>query len=56
MKVELIQKTTLTDFYYQVLVNGSLYMTYARYEDALIAYNGIKISEPREEVLLSKEI
>ena len=56
MKVELIQKTTLTDMYYKILVDGELFMTYSKYEDALIAYNGIKISEPREEVLLSKEI
>lgn len=56
MKVELIQKTTLTDMYYKILVDGALFMTYSNYEDALIAYNGIKISEPREEVLLSKEI
>ena len=56
MKVELIQKTTLTDLYYKIYVDGDLFMTYSTYEDALIAYNGIKISEPREEVLLSKEI
>lgn len=56
MKVELIQKTTLTDLYYKILLDGALFMTYSSYEEALIAFNGIKVSAPREEVLLSKEI
>lgn len=56
MKVELIQKTTLTDTYYKINVEGSLYMTYSTYQEAVTAYDKIKSTIPREEVLLSKEI
>ena len=56
MKVELIQKTTLTDMYYKITVDGGLYMTYAIYEEAVRDYDRIKSTIPREEILLSKEI
>jgi len=56
MKVELIQKTTLTDMYYKITVDGGLYMTYQVYEEAVRDYDRIKSTIPREEVILSKEI
>ena len=56
MKVELIQKTTITDLYYKLVINGQLHMTYSNYQEAVAAYDKIKVVEPREEVLLSKEI
>jgi hypothetical protein len=56
MKVQLIQKTTLTDMYYKITVNGDLYMTYHVYEEAVRDYDRIKSTIPREEVILSKEI
>lgn len=56
MKVELIQKTTLTDMYYVIKVNGDFHMSYNDYEDAKIAYDRIKSAVPREEVIESKEI
>ena len=56
MKVELTQKTTLTDMYYKITVDGNLYMTYAIYDEAVRAYDKIKSATPREEIILSKEI
>ena len=56
MKVELIQKTTLSDMYYKITVDGELYMTYVIYDEAVAAYDRIKSTIPREEVILSKEI
>jgi hypothetical protein len=56
MKVELIQKTTLTDMYYVIKVNGEFHMSYNDYQDAKNAYDRIKSATPREEVILSKEI
>jgi len=56
MKVELIQKTTLTDMYYVLKVNGEFHMSYNVYEEAVAAYDRIKTATPREEVILSKEI
>lgn len=56
MKVELIQKTTLTDMYYKIVVNGEFYMNYNNYDEAVLAYDRIKSATPREEVILSKEI
>ena len=56
MKVELIQKTTLTDMYYKIVVNGEFHMSYNDYDEAVRAYDKIKAAIPREEVLLSKEI
>jgi hypothetical protein len=56
MKVELIQKTTLTDMYYVIKVNGEFHMSYNIYDEAVTAYDRIKQATPREEVILSKEI
>jgi len=56
MKVELIQKTTLTDMYYKIVVNGEFHMSYNDYDEAVRAYDRIKTAIPREEVILSKEI
>ena len=56
MKVELIQKTTLTDMYYVIKVNGEFHMSYNDYDEAVRAYDRIKTAIPREEVILSKEI
>ena len=56
MKVELIQKTTLTDMYYVIKVNGEFHMSYNLYDEAVTAYDRIKQATPREEVILSKEI
>ena len=56
MKVELIQKTTLTDMYYKIVVNGEFHMSYNDYDEAVLAYDRIKSTIPREEVILSKEI
>jgi hypothetical protein len=56
MKVELIQKTTLTDMYYKIVVDGDLYMTYQIYEEAVRDYDKINSTIPREEVILSKKI
>ncbi len=56
MKVELIQKTTLTDMYYVIKVNGEFHMSYNDYDEAVRAYDKIKSAIPREEVMLSKEI
>ena len=56
MKVELIQKTTLTDMYYKIVVNGEFHMSYTSYEDAKKAYDNIKSATPREEIIESKEI
>ena len=56
MKVELIQKTTLTDMYYVIKVNGEFHMSYNDYDEAVRAYDKIKSATPREEVILSKEI
>jgi hypothetical protein len=56
MKVELIQKTTLTDMYYKIVVNGEFHMSYNVYDEAVAAYDRIKQATPREEVILSKEI
>ena len=56
MKVELIQKTTLTDMYYKIVVNGEFYMSYNDYDEAVRAYDKIKSATPREEIILSKEI
>lgn len=56
MKVELIQKTTLTDMYYVIKVNGEFHMSYNDYNEASSAYDRIKSATPREEVILSKEI
>ena len=49
MKVELIQKTTLTDMYYVIKVNGEFHMSYNIYDEAVTAYDRIKprIPEPR---------
>lgn len=56
MKVELIQKTTLSDMYYKITVDGELWMTYSNYDEAVLEYDRIKSTIPREEVILSKEI
>jgi hypothetical protein len=56
MKVELIQKTTLTDMYYVIKVNGEFHMSYNDYDEAVRAYDRIKAAIPREEIILSKEI
>ena len=56
MKVELIQKTTLTDMYYKIVVDGEFHMSYNDYDEAVRAYDKIKSAIPREEVILSKEI
>ena len=56
MKVELIQKTTLTDMYYKIVVNGEFNMSYNDYDEAVRAYDKIKSATPREEIILSKEI
>lgn len=56
MKVELIQKTTLTDMYYKIVVNGEFHMSYNDYDEAVRAYDKIKSATPREEIILSKEI
>jgi len=56
MKVELIQKTTLTDMYYKIVVNGEFHMSYNDYDEAVRAYDRIKTAIPREETILSKEI
>ncbi len=56
MKVELIQKTTLTDMYYVIKVNGEFHMSYNIYDEAVTAYDRIKTAIPREETILSKEI
>jgi len=56
MKVELIQKTTLTDMYYKIVVNGEFHMSYNDYDEAVRAYDKIKTAIPREEIILSKEI
>ena len=56
MKVELIQKTTLTDMYYVIKVNGEFHMSYNILDDAKNAYDRIKSATPREEVIESKEI
>ena len=56
MKIELIQKTTLTDMYYVIKVNGEFHMSYNDYNEASSAYDRIKQATPREEVILSKEI
>jgi hypothetical protein len=56
MKVELIQKTTLTDMYYIIKVNGEFHMSYNVYDEAKLAYDRIKSATPREEVIESKEI
>tara|TARA_R110000868_G_scaffold13932_1_gene65182 strand:+ start:751 stop:999 length:249 start_codon:yes stop_codon:yes gene_type:complete len=56
MKVELIQKTTLTDMYYKIVVNGEFHMSYNDYDEAVRAYDKIKSAIPREEIILSKEI
>lgn len=56
MKVELIQKTTLTSMYYVLRVNGELHMTYSNYDDAKKDYDKVKSATPREEIILSKEI
>jgi len=56
MKVELIQKTTLTDMYYVIKVNGEFHMSYNDYDDAKKAYDRIKSAIPREEIIESKEI
>jgi hypothetical protein len=56
MKVELIQKTTLTDMYYVIKVNGEFHMSYNVYDEAVTAYDRIKQATPREEIILSKEI
>jgi len=56
MKVELIQKTTLTDMYYVLKVNGEFHMSYNVYDEAVAAYDRIKTAIPREEIILSKEI
>ena len=56
MKVELIQKTTLTDMYYVIKVNGEFHMSYNILDDAKIAYDRIRSATPREEVIESKEI
>jgi hypothetical protein len=56
MKVELIQKTTLTDMYYVIKVNGEFHMSYNDLQDAKLAYDRMKSATPREEVIESKEI
>ena len=56
MKVELIQKTTLTDMYYVIKVNGEFHMSYNILEDAKTAYDRIRSATPREEIIESKEI
>lgn len=56
MKVELIQKTTLTDMYYVIKVNGEFHMSYNELQDAKNAYDRIKSATPREEIIESKEI
>jgi hypothetical protein len=56
MKVELIQKTTLTDMYYVIKVNGEFIMSYNEFADAKNAYDRIKSATPREEIIESKEI
>lgn len=56
MKVELIQKTTLTDMYYVIKVNGEFHMSYNNFDEAKLAYDRIKSATPREEVIESKEI
>ena len=56
MKVELIQKTTLTDMYYVIKVNGEFHMSYNEFADAKNAYDRIKSATPREEIIESKEI
>lgn len=56
MKVELIQKTTLTDMYYVIKVNGEFHMSYNELQDAKNAYDRIRSATPREEVIESKEI
>lgn len=56
MKVELIQKTTLTETYYKIVINGDFYMSYTNYDEAVRDYDKIKTTTPREEVLLRKEI
>lgn len=56
MKVELIQKTTFTDMYYVIKVNGEFHMSYNELQDAKNAYDRIKSATPREEVIESKEI
>jgi hypothetical protein len=56
MKVELIQKTTLTDMYYVIKVNGEFHMSYNDLQDAKNAYDRIKSATPREEIIESKEI
>ena len=56
MKVELIQKTTLTDMYYKIVVNGEFHMSYNNFDEAKLAYDRIKSATPREEVIESKEI
>ena len=56
MKVELIQKTTLTDMYYVIKVNGEFHMSYNNFDEAKLAYDRIKSATPREEIIESKEI
>ena len=56
MKVELIQKTTLTDMYYVIKVNGEFHMSYNILDDAKTAYDRIRSATPREEIIESKEI
>jgi len=56
VKVDLIQKTTLTDMYYVIKVNGEFHMSYNEYQDAKSAYDRIKSATPREEIIESKEI
>jgi hypothetical protein len=56
MKVELIQKTTLTDMYYVIKVNGDFHMSYNNFDEAKLAYDRMKSATPREEVIESKEI
>ena len=56
MKVDLIQKTTLTDMYYVIKVNGEFIMSYNEFADAKSAYDRIKSATPREEIIESKEI
>ena len=56
MKIELIQKTTLTDMYYVIKVNGEFHMSYNEFADAKNAYDRIKTATQREEVIESKEI
>jgi hypothetical protein len=56
MKVELIQKTTLTDMYYVIKVNGDFHMSYNNFDEAKLAYDRMKSATPREEIIESKEI